>query len=89
MSERSTKRQPAARRPHLGPHPDDAKNVAEAFDERRRGDLLSVEESAEYLRQFLGAVAAGLEDEEAGRVVSHASVKAEMKRRAARRKHAR
>jgi hypothetical protein len=32
------------------PHPDDATDVREAFDEARHDDLLSTEESAEYLR---------------------------------------
>jgi len=36
------------------PHPDDAADVREAFDEARRDDLLSPEESAEYLRALLG-----------------------------------
>jgi hypothetical protein len=36
------------------PHPDDEAEVLKAFDEARRGELLSAEESAKYLRELLG-----------------------------------
>ncbi len=39
--------------PVFVPHPDDAADVREAFDERRRDDLLSAEESAAYLHALL------------------------------------
>ena len=42
------------RPPVFVPHPDDAEHVREAFDEARRDELLSVEESAAYLRDLLG-----------------------------------
>ena len=42
-------RKPAA----LVPHPDDADDVRRAFDDVRRGDLLSPEESDTYLRELL------------------------------------
>jgi hypothetical protein len=35
------------------PHPDDAEDVREAFEAIDRGDVLSVEESAAYLRSLL------------------------------------
>jgi hypothetical protein len=40
--------------PVFVPHPDDEADVRKAFDEVRRGELLSAEESAEYLRDLLG-----------------------------------
>lgn len=55
MSGPSTK---PKREPHeppvFVPHPDDAADVREAFDEARRGELLSAEESEAYLRELLG-----------------------------------
>ena len=40
----------------LVPHPDDAADVREAFDERRRDDFLSAEESAAYLHALGSAM---------------------------------
>ncbi len=45
---------PKRKEPVFVPHPDDAADVRAAFDEARRDDLLSAEESAEYLRALLG-----------------------------------
>jgi hypothetical protein len=50
----SAKRKREARRPRqLVPHPDSAADVRAGLDEARRGDMLSAEESAEYLRKHL------------------------------------
>ncbi len=48
MSGPSTK--PKPREPVFVPHPDDDAAVREAFDEARRDNLLSAEESAAYVR---------------------------------------
>ena len=40
--------------PVFVPHADDAAEVREAFDEARRDELLSAEESEAYLRELLG-----------------------------------
>jgi hypothetical protein len=46
---------PKTRKPTvLVPHPDDADDVRRAFDDARRDDLLSPEESDAYLRELLG-----------------------------------
>lgn len=36
------------------PHPDDEADVRAGLEEAERGDVLSAEESAEYLRSLLG-----------------------------------
>jgi hypothetical protein len=57
MSGPSTKPKPkreAPRAPTFVPHPDDANDVREAFAAIDRGEVLSAEESAEYLRSLLG-----------------------------------
>ncbi len=36
------------------PHPDDAEHVREAFEAVERGEIMSAEESAAYLRELLG-----------------------------------
>jgi hypothetical protein len=36
------------------PHPDDAADVRAGLDEAERGDVLSDEESAEYIRSLVG-----------------------------------
>jgi hypothetical protein len=56
MSGPSTK--PNQGRPAYVPHPDDLDAVREAFDESRKDDLLSPEESAAYLQELLGDEAA-------------------------------
>jgi hypothetical protein len=44
----------APRTPVFVPHPDDADDVREAFAAIDRGEVLSPEESAAYLRSLLG-----------------------------------
>jgi hypothetical protein len=50
----STKPKAEAIEPVFVPHPDDEAEVCAAFDAVERGELLSAEESAEYLRALLG-----------------------------------
>jgi hypothetical protein len=45
---------PKRKGPAFVPHPDDVADVRVAFDEARRDDVLSPEESAAYLRELLG-----------------------------------
>lgn len=52
MSGPSTK--PKRKGPVFVPHADDLADVREAFDEARKDDVLSSEESAKYLRELLG-----------------------------------
>lgn len=52
MSGPSTK--PKRNEPVFVPHPDDLADVREAFDEARKDDVLSADESAAYLRELLG-----------------------------------
>lgn len=52
MSGPSTK--PKRKEPVYVPHPDDLEAVREAFDEARKDDVLSAEESAAYLHELLG-----------------------------------
>ena len=54
MSGPSSKAKPARGEPVYVPHPDDAADVREAFDAIERGEVMSVEESAAYLRSLLG-----------------------------------
>jgi len=54
MSGPSRKAKPARGEPLYVPHPDDEANVREGFDAIERGELISVEESAAYLRSLLG-----------------------------------
>jgi hypothetical protein len=49
MSGPSSNPKHTRREPAFVPHPDDDADVREAFDEARRGELLSAEESAAYL----------------------------------------
>lgn len=49
-----SKAKPKTRKPKVFvPHPDDADDVRRAFDDARRDDLLSPEESDAYLRELL------------------------------------
>ena len=49
----STKPKQGQREPVFVPHPDDAADVREAFDAIERGDILSPEASAAYLRSLV------------------------------------
>ena len=49
----STKKQPPGE-PVFVPHPDDEADVRAGLDEAERGDLLTPEESAAYVRSLLG-----------------------------------
>lgn len=54
MAGRNKAKRKEANKAVLVPHPDDAAHVREAFTAADRGDLMSVEESAAYLRELLG-----------------------------------
>ena len=43
----------AKRAPVLVPHPDDLEDVRAGLEEARRGELLSAEDSAAYVRELL------------------------------------
>lgn len=53
MSRPSTKPKREPYEPVFVPHPGDAADVRDAFNEARRGDLLSADESEAYLRELL------------------------------------
>jgi hypothetical protein len=54
MSGPSTKPKRTDGGPALVPHPDDVEAVRAGSEQADRGELLSAEESAAYLRQLLG-----------------------------------
>ncbi|HEX3344675.1 MAG TPA: hypothetical protein VHS09_08890 [Polyangiaceae bacterium] len=54
MSGPSTKPKASGREPTDVPHPDDEAEVRAALAAVERGEILSAEESAEYLRSLLG-----------------------------------
>jgi hypothetical protein len=54
MAGPSSKQRPGSDEPVFVPHPDDEAEVRAALEAVERGDVLSSDESAAYLRELLG-----------------------------------